>query len=395
MPSPIADAQASMQASQEADAWLLYDYRSVNPIFWDLLGNLSQEVHPGMVTRPVFLFVPRSGQPTLLTHAVDAGKFASLPALMEVFSSRQDMVGRLRKLLQSLSQVAMEYSPDGALPRVSRVDAGTIELVRSMGVEVVSSADLLQYATQRWSEAHLASHRSAAQKLGDIVQQAFAWIGEHLREQPTEYQVAELIRDLYRERNLDSDEGPIVAVKTHASDPHFEPTQQGSSPIRPGDWVLIDLWAKEQGEDAMCADLTWCAYVGREVPARHLEVFQVVIGARDAAVEALRQAYEQGRTLQGWEVDRVAREFIAQRGYGAFFTHRLGHSLGREVHSNAVNLDDWETHDTRRIIPGIAFTIEPGVYLPEFGVRSEIHLFMSEEGPIITSPVQREVVLIG
>ncbi len=395
MPSPIADAQAYLQASGEADAWLLYDYRGMNPVFWDMVGGLNREVRPGMVTRPVFLLVPTRGEPVLLAHAVDAGKFAALAVQIGVFASREEMVARLSQLLRGRPRVAMEYSLAAALPRVSRVDAGTVELVRSLGVEVVSSADLLQYATQRWGPTHLASHRSAAQKLGAIVQEAFAWIGQHLGERPTEHQVAELIRTLYRQKGLEADEGPIVAVNAHASDPHFEPSETNCSLVVPGDWVLLDLWAREEGEDTMQADITWCGYVGSQAPPRHLAVFRVVLEARDAAVEALRRAHQEGRTLQGWEVDRVARDLITQSGYGDSFTHRLGHSLGREVHANAVNLDDWETHDTRRIIPGIAFTIEPGIYLPDFGVRSEIDLFMSEEGPVVTSPVQREVVRIG
>ncbi len=395
MPSPIADAQAYLLSSQEADAWLLYDYRGLNPILWEVLGPLAAGLNPAMVTRPLFLLVPARGEPVLLAHAVDAGHLRSIPLLVGVFASRQEMVERLRRALLGAARVAMEYSPAGALPRVSRVDAGTIELVRSLGVEVVSSADLLQYATQRWSPAQLVTHRSAAQKLGAIVQEAFRWTGQHLRERPTEHQVAELIRRLYQEQGLQSDAGPVVAANAHASDPHFEPTESTASPIGPGDWVLIDLWAKERGEDAMYADITWCAYVGSAAPPQHQEVFDAVLQARDAAVEALQKAHQEGRTLQGWEVDRLARDLIAQHGYGEQFTHRLGHSLGREVHANAVNLDDWETHDTRRVIPGIGFTVEPGIYLPQFGVRSEINLFMSDAGPVITSPLQRDVVLIG
>ena len=292
----------------------------------------------------------------------------------------------------------MEYSPLGALPRASKVDAGTVELVRSLGVDVVSSADLLQYSTQRWAEEQLSSHTRSAKKLGCIVLGAFDYIGRNLAYGPTEYQVAEFIRGRFQEEGLHSPTGPVVAVNGNASDPHYEPSSVGSSAIQRGDWVLIDLWAKAISEtfagDSVYADITWVAYVGEQVPDKYQEVFQVVIAARDSALGYLESSAREGVTPQGHQVDRVAREYLALCGYGDYFTHRLGHSISHEVHGDAVNLDSFETEDTRSIIPGICFSIEPGIYLPEFGVRSEIDVFMSEEGPTVTTPVQREVVLI-
>ena len=371
------------------DGWLLHDYRFSNPIFWQVVGHASH------VTRPCFLWVPRRGQPLLLVHHVDAGRFAPLGWPAVSYRSRDELVARLREWLGEAKRVAMEYSPLNALPRVSLVDAGTVELVRSLGPEVISSADLLQYATQRWTAPQLASHRGAADKLGRIVQEGFTYIGQHLTTGVTEHQVAAFIRGRFDEEHLWTDEGPIVAANAHASDPHFQPTPEGSSTFRRGDWVLIDLWARDPSPEGVFADITWVAYIGQEAPRRYQEVFQVVTGARDAAVEHLGHAFQEGRTLQGWEMDRVARGYITRAGYGDFFTHRLGHSLGREVHADAVNLDSHETHDTRPIIPGIGFTIEPGIYLPDFGVRSEIDLFMSERGPEVTTVVQEEIVLIG
>jgi len=369
--------------------WLIYDYRHSNPIFW-------QVVTPsGHVTRPCFLHVPAQGTPQLLVHHVDAGKFTAGGIELLIYSSRQTMIEALGRLLSGATRVAMEYSPHNVIPRVSRVDAGTIELVRSLGVEVVSSADLMQYATQRWTSQQLAGHRRAATKLGEIVNQSFQLIGAQLADGPTEFQVAEYIRRRFREEGLESPDGPIVAANAHASDPHYEPISEGSSIIQQGDWVLIDLWAKEVAPGSVYGDITWVAYVGTQVPQRHLEVFHAVIGARDAALKYLEESHRQGSAVQGWQADAVARRYIAQRGYAQFFTHRLGHSIGYEVHGEAVNLDGFETQDTRRIIPGIGFSIEPGIYLPEFGVRSEIDVFMSEAGPYATSPVQREVVLIG
>ena len=421
------DAQEFL-AREDLPGWLIYDYRHSNPIFWQVLSP------SGHVTRPCFLYIPAAGTPQLLVHHVDAGKFES-PArsgpgrdrpVPVVYSNRQTMLQALRQVLSGIDRVAMEYSPQNELPRVSRVDAGTIELIRSLGVEVTSSADLMQYATQRWSPEQLAGHQRAASKLGRIVNEAFQRIGERLTGSPspsvfipggegwptgqgegevphfTEYEIAEFIRRRFVEEGLEAADGPIVSVNAHCSDPHYEPMAHGSSAIKPGDWVLIDLWAREvnplaklEGDvDSVYADITWVAYVGDHVPARHQEIFDIVIGARDAALTYLEDTYRQGLTVQGWQADAVARQYITERGYGEFFTHRLGHSISYEVHGEAVNLDGFETHDTRRIIPGIGFSIEPGIYLPEFGVRSEIDAYMSDNGPYASSPVQREVVLI-
>lgn len=383
----IQQAQEYMQG-QDVAGWLLYDYRGMNPIFWDTVGYISN------VTRPCWLWIPARGEPRLLVSYVDQGRFAHLGIATTLFVSRASMSRRLEELLKGVRRVAMEYSPLGALPRVSRVDAGTLELVRGLGVEVVSSADLLQYATQRWTPAQLQSHVEAARKLSQIVQEAFAHIGETLELGPTEYGVAEFIRERFVDEGLEVTDGPIVAANQDSSDPHFEPAPQSSAVIRRGDWVLIDLWARLVGEDTMFADITWTGYVGDRVPATHQKVFDIVVGARDAALAELERALRQGRVLQGWEVDKVARDYVTRAGYGAYFNHRLGHSLGREVHSNAVNLDGWETQDSRQVIPGVAVTIEPGIYLPEFGVRSEIDVYISEAGPQVTTDIQRSVVLV-
>ncbi len=383
----VRSAQQSM-VSQGIMGWLLYDYRGMNPIFWETVGPVSN------VTRPCWLWVPSSGKPALLVSYVDQGRFAHLGVNTTLFVSRVEMVRTLAEILRGAGRVAMEYSPSGELPRVSRVDAGTLELVRGLGVEVVSSGDTLQYATQRWSDSQLQSHLEAASGLDTIVRQAFRRIGDTLASGPTEHVTAEFIRHRYAVEGLEAADGPVVAVNDHSSDPHFEPATGSSRVIEAGDWVLVDLWARLPDEDAMYADITWTAYIGSEVPARNRQVFDAVIGARDAALAEMKMAFAGGRELEGRQVDKVAREFISDAGFGDYFNHRLGHSLGREVHSNAVNLDGWETHDTRRLMPGIAVTIEPGIYLPEFGVRSEIDVFFSEEGPRVTTKVQREVFLI-
>ena len=322
--SVIQQAQEYMQ-SQDIDGWLLYDYRGMNPIFWDTVGPISN------VTRPCWLWIPSHSEPRLLVSYVDQGRFARLGLATTLFVSRRDMKARLADMLNRVRRIAMEYAPQGELPRVSRVDAGTLEMVRGLGVEVVSSADLLQYASQRWSDEQLQSHLVAAEKLGRVVQEAFRYIGDSLTSGHTEYDVAEFIRRRFVEEGIEATDGPTVAVNEHTSDPHFEPTAESSSVIKSGDWVLIDLWARLPGEDAMFGDITWTAYVGDTVPSSHQKVFDVVIGARDAAVAELERAFEQGEVLQGWQLDQVAREYITQAGYGDYFNHRLGHSLGREV----------------------------------------------------------------
>ena len=394
MPSPHPLATKLHHAKEhlsveQIDGWLLYDYRGMNPMFADTVGAIAN------VTRPCWLWVPVSGSPKLLVSYVDQGRFEHLGIETLLWVSRAQMSDLLRELLRRARIVAMEYSPDGALPRVSWVDAGTIEMIRGLGVEVVSSADTMQYATQRWSAADLVSHREAASMLDAIVQDAFRYIGERLSISPTEYDVAEFIRSRFREEEMEAPDGPIVAVNEHGADPHFDPTQANSHVIRPGDWVLIDLWARMECDESMYADITWTGYVGDTIPSEHRKVFDIVVGARDAAVAAIAGHFRQGDTPQGWQIDKVARDHIQDAGYGEYFSHRLGHSIGREVHGNAVNLDSWETHDTRRLLPGIATSVEPGIYLPgKFGVRSEIDVYISEDGPVVTTAVQREPVMI-
>ena len=387
----LDDARQYLQA-EDLPGWLIYDYLGCNPV-------LAQVATPsGHVTRPVFLFVPVDGSATLLTHHVDAGKFADAgdgtDLKQVVYSSRVTLESALQDTLAGCNRVAMEYSPRNGLPRVSRVDAGTVELVRSMGADVVSSADLMQYATQRWSPEQLAGHKRAAEKLGRIVNEAFARIGQRLSDGPTEFEIAEFIRARFREEGLVTADGPIVSTNAHCSDPHYEPAAEGSSVIAPGDWVLIDLWAREDTPGSVYADITWTAYVGDNPSERHRQIFDIVLGARDAALSFLQQSFSRGEAIQGWQADDVARSYIADHGFGDYFTHRLGHSIYHTVHGEGVNLDNFETHDTRRIIPGIGFSIEPGIYLPEFGVRSEIDAYMSDDGPYASSPVQRDIVLI-
>ena len=384
----IAQAQEYMQENK-IDGWLLYDYRGMNPIFSDTVGYIPN------ITRPCWLWIPASSDPKLIVSFVDQNRFEHLGIKAEYWVSRAQMINSLKSHLPQQGKVAMEYSPMGVLPRVTKIDGGTLELIKSLGVDVVTSANLIQYATQRWSKKELNSHLKASEILTSTVKEAFNFIGENIGSNITEFEVAEFIRDRFTKRNLKTPDGPVVAINAHAADPHFEPTESNSVSMQKGDWLLIDLWGRIEDEPSVCADITWTAYIGDKVPSKHREVFNTVIGSRDAAVSLLEKAHMEGRLLQGWEVDAEARNYINNAGYGKYFSHRLGHSLGKEAHGNAVNLDGWETHDTRAVSPKIGFTIEPGIYLPgEFGVRSEIDLFYYENGPVVTTEKQTEPYII-
>jgi len=292
----------------------------------------------------------------------------------------------------------MEYFPEGAIPTLSRVDAGTLELVRGLGVEVVSSGDLVQRFLCRWDAAQVESHRRALAAIDGAKDAAFARVGEALRRGETllETDVQAFLMARFREADLETDHPPIVAVNAHAGDPHYAPSAATPTPIRSGDVLLIDLWARGRGPRDVYADITWVGFCGDRPPERLERIFRVTTEARDVGLETLRRAHVEGRTLQGWEVDRAVRDHIAAAGFGDAFVHRTGHSIGTEVHGDGANLDDLETHDTRPLVPGLAFSIEPGIYLPAegLGVRSEIDVFLAEDGPKVFSKIQRELVRV-
>ncbi len=394
------DLQAAREYLSNAglSGWLTRDYRYTNPIFFAALGY-----QPSNLTRPVWLWIPADGEPRVLAHDVDVNRFERDDIEITVYSNRDAMVATLRSLMPERGKVAMDYSPMYALPRVARVDAGSVELVRSFGLEVVSSGDVSQYATERWNAAQLASHRYAMSELVESMHEAFKFIGENIRWKLSEHDVAEFIRGRFDRAGLVTDEGPVVAFNANSSDPHYDPTPEGSAIIRRDGWLLIDSWAKpasitpfvHEGSGDMSepvfADITWVAKIGGDPTSEHVKVFDSVRRGRDTAFEFIRSRHLNGEATQGWQADRVARESIERDGYGKWFVHRLGHSVGPEVHSNAVNLDDWETHDTRQLIPGICVTIEPGIYLPEFGVRSEMDIFIGEDDVEITGEIQDQI----
>jgi Xaa-Pro aminopeptidase len=382
-----------------ADGWLVYDFRGSNPAFARLLGGAELPKS----TRRAFLYVPRHGEPRLLIHHVDAGNFARLGLDVRPYGGRDEMLAALASLLASARRVLMEYSPGNAIPYVSRVDGGTLELVRSLGVEVLSSADALASVVAAWDAADLASHARAAAGLERGKDRLFGEIKRRLAAGTgwTEFEAQQYLANVLIAEGLEFDHAAIVAVGPHAGDPHYAPSPELALPIRTGDLVLVDLWAREaqraDGGLGAYADITWMATAADSPPAEQLNVWETVRQARDAAVRFLEQRFEAGQAVQGGEVDRVARGVVDKAGYGAAFTHRTGHSIGwLGAHGDGVNIDDFETHDTRLLRPGAAFSIEPGIYLPSFGVRSEINVVVSLDGHVrVTTPPQQALVRLA
>tara|TARA_Y100000590_G_scaffold264159_1_gene296763 strand:+ start:8444 stop:9577 length:1134 start_codon:yes stop_codon:yes gene_type:complete len=371
------------------DGWLVYDYKGSNNLMLEILGQIEN------VTRPIFLWVPVSGQPVLLVSYVDLGQFSAIDLSKEIFVGRTDMVNKLQNLLKTKSNIAMEYSPFAELPKLSSVDAGTIELIKTFGISVHSSADMVVYSTQRWDNEGLDSHIQSGKILGEIVVKAFEFIGDNIDKGLKEIDVRDFIRKKFIDNKMFYDEGPVVAINEHSSDPHFDPEISDGREFKIGDWVLIDLWAKLDTMSSIFSDITWVGYIGSKVPSTNQKVFDIVINARDLAVSEINRRFEEDIPIYGWEVDKIARDYIDRLGYGDYFTHRLGHSIGLEVHASGVNLDGLETFDKRRIIPGIGLTVEPGIYLPEFGARSEIDVYINNEGANVTTPVQKSVFIIN
>lgn len=373
------------------DGWLLYDFRGTNPIAHSVLGL------EGMVTRRYFCFIPREGVPVALTHAIEQGPWADWPSSWEkrVYSGWRAFESSLAELVRG-KRVAMEYSPGDAVPYLDRIPAGVLEMVRAAGATVVSSGELVTRFYAVWGDAQLPGHRRAAEQLARIARDAFAMVGAKARAGTPmrEYDVAEWIRGEFAKGGLETDHGPNVSVGANAANPHYEPTAEASSLIDVGDIVLIDLWAREP--NGVYADQTWMASIG-EPSARDREVWEAVRGARDAAIACLRERLAAGEAVRGGDVDDVAREYIERRGFGERFIHRTGHSIdSRELHGSGPNIDNLETRDERVLVPGVGFSIEPGVYIPgEVGMRSEVNGFVGGAGLVVTpDEYQRELIIV-
>jgi Xaa-Pro aminopeptidase len=389
----VAEIQRAL-AEERLDGWLLYDFQGSNPIAARISGLSSGKK---MTTRRWYYLIPASGEPRGLVHAIERHNLDALPGDKRPYAGRDRLEEGLRGLLKGVKRVAMEYSPGNNIPYISRVDAGTIESVRELGVEVVSSGDLVQRFEAVWSAEALSTHRTASDALYRIKDQAFQMVRERLASKTplTEFDVQQAMLGWFADEGLTADDTPNVSAQENAGNPHYHPSQEIHRAIRPGEMLLLDLWGKLRQPGAVFADITWVGFTGPVVPDEYARAFAAARDGRDAAIDLVQSAARSGRELRGFEVDRVCRTVVEQAGYGAEFVHRTGHSLGETVHGNGVHLDDYETHDDRRIIPGTGFTIEPGVYTARFGVRTEINMFMDERDAYVTGPRQQEIITLG
>ena len=376
------------------DGWLLYDFRGLNVLARRVVG-LSSEA---MLSRRWFYFVPAQGEPRKLVHRIEPHALDHLPGPQQVYLRWQELEAGVASLVKGTHKVAMEYVPRNANPYVSRVDAGTVELVRSSGVEVLPSGDLVQLFEACWDDEQWAMHQEAAIHTRSAYDVAFAFIAEQVRAKGSvrETEVQQCILDHFAAHGLIADHPPICAVGPHSGDPHYSPGPDSDAPIRKGDFVLIDLWAKLNQPRAVYSDLTWTCFVGAEIPEKYTKIFRVVATARDAAIGRVKDAFRTKTPLQGWQVDQAARDVIDRASYGEFFCHRTGHSIGQEIHGNGANMDNLETREERRVLPRTCFSVEPGIYLPEFGVRSEVNVYVdAQENVHVTGGTpQTEIVTL-
>ena len=393
MPLDIGAVQRALQA-EGVDAWLLYDFQGSNPVSYRLAG-MGGAGH--LATRRWFYLIPQSGEPRALVHAIERHNLDHLPGTKLVYAGRAQLHAGLTKILTGIKRVAMEYSPNCAIPYVSRVDAGTIELVRAIGAEVVSSGDLIQQFEARWSEAAIATHRTASEKLYRIKDNAFEEVARRLRDgiATTEYDIQQKMVGWFTEEGLVADSAPCVSAQENAGNPHYLATAAEHRIIRENELVLLDLWGKLRQPGSVYADITWIGFTGTAIPEKMTNAFGAICGARDAAVSAVEVAARAGREIRGFEADKAARQVLIDAGYETAILHRTGHSLGENVHGNGAHLDDYETHDERRLIPGSGFTIEPGLYFKDFGVRTEINMVWTAKGPEVTGPRQKAILSLS
>jgi Xaa-Pro aminopeptidase len=390
MSADITGIQSDLRAAK-LDGWLFYDFRARDPIAQGIL-----QLPPGMRTRRWFYFVPAKGTPRKLVHKIETESLAALPGDTLFYAGQDELRKNLGRLMGRAKNVAMQYSPKNAIPYVAMVDAGTVELVRGTGAKVVSSADLVQKYEACWSPAQLESHLAAGAVIDRVVREAFQLAAKNVREKKsfTEYDLKLWILKEFESAGIIVDQGPDIAVGPHASDPHYGPTQESASPIREGDLLLLDVWGKTKAAGSVYYDITWVGYLGAKVPEKMAKIFGIVREARDKAVALIQSSVAAGAPLQGWQVDKAARKVIEKAGYGKYFFHRTGHNIGQSVHGNGVNMDGLETHDVRHLIPKTCNSIEPGIYLPEFGIRSEVNVYVGEKEARVTGAVQNEILAL-
>jgi len=386
----LTEIQSDLR-SAKLDGWLFYDFRGRDPIAQRILHLPS-----GMRTRRWFYFVPAKGTPKKLVHKIEAESLAALPGETAYYSGQDELRKNLKKLLGRAKNVAMQYSPKNSIPYVAMVDAGTVELVKSCGSHVATSADLVQKYEACWTPEQLQSHLEAGRAIDRIVGEAFLHAANSVRgKQPlTEFALQQWILAEFARAGLVTEEGPDIAVNAHASDPHYAPRNDRPTEIKEGDLLLLDVWGKTKAAGSVYYDISWVGYLGAKVPEKFAKVFSIIVRARDAAVSLIQSSVAAGKPLQGWQVDKAARTVIEKAGYGKYFFHRTGHSIGQMVHGNGVNMDGLETHDTRHLIPGTCNSVEPGIYLPEFGMRSEVNVYIDQGEARVTGAVQKEILAL-
>jgi Xaa-Pro aminopeptidase len=384
----IEAIQAALQ-SQKLDGWLFYDILHRDPIAYRVLG-----LDHVLAKRRWFYMIPAKGAPRKLVHRIEAATLDTLPGDKMLYAAAEELEKNLKKLIGRAKKVAMQYSPKNSIPYISLVDAGTIELIRSQGCKVLSSADLVQQFEAAWTPRQLESHRAAGRVIDAVTQAAFAEAARRVSggEQFTEYDLQQWIVAQFHANGVASDSPPIVAVGPHSGDPHYEPRSEHSAPVRRGDFLLLDIWAKMNSPHSVYYDITWTGFLGDKIPGKCAKVFSIVRDAREAAVHFAQENVRAGRAIAGWQVDRAAREVIRKAGYAKYFVHRTGHNIGEEVHGAGANMDSLETRDIRRIIPHTCFSVEPGIYLPEFGVRSEVNVYIGERQAEVTGAEQTEIL---
>jgi Xaa-Pro dipeptidase len=381
--------QAELKAAK-LDGWLFYDHHHRDPIASRVLG-LGED---GMATRRWFYYIPARGEPRKLVHRIEQGMLDSLGGRKYVYSGWEELHKTLPKLLSGSRKIAMQYSPENNIPYIGLVDAGTVELIRKLKKTVVSSADLVQKFEASWSREQLESHLEAGRIVDRVRQGAFEQAAASVSDgKPlTEFELQQWMLDRFRANGLVTAEPPIAAVQPNNGNPHYEPKQGESRLIRAGDLLLLDIWAKSNRPGSVYYDITWMGYLGEHVPDSYAKIFRIVRQARDRAIDFVKESVAKSKKICGWEVDRVARETIRKAGYGKYFVHRTGHSIGQDVHGNGANMDGLETKDDRKIVPHTCFSIEPGIYLPEFGIRSEVNVYVDEHEARVTGAIQEEIL---
>ncbi len=397
--SKLAPNLASVQAALgEAglDGWLFYDHHHRDPLAATILG-LDPKAH---ITRRWYYFIPAAGEPRKLAHRVEQNRLDALPGTKALYSSWQELHAGIADMMGGGHRIAMQYSPNNDIMYVSMVDAGTVEFIRSLGKEVVGSADLVSRFQAVLSEEQMATHAVAQRAIDGLLAEGWQQIGRRLRPASgaaagyTEFEHMEWLSEAMRREGLVWENGPNVSVNANSSDSHYEPTAEHSAPLSEGDFILIDIWGRLPQAGAVYYDITWTGVIGREPSAREQQVFEIVCKARDAAIAAVEQAFAAKRPIRGFEADDAARAVICEAGFGAQFTHRTGHNIAEEIHGPGAHLDNLETHDQRRLLENTCFSVEPGIYLPEFGVRSEIDMLTAPGKAWVTGRVQRELVRI-